>query len=275
MVFSSFFRKPEPPRVARFAEGRVGYAVGDIHGRADLLGAMLDKLESRLTADTRDAGPPIVIFLGDYIDRGPQSAAVLDLLQTRPVGFERHHLMGNHEQSMRAFLEAPLSNRGWLAHGGAETLMAYGVQPPPSLGSEDGQWVAVAQQLKQKLPEAHTAFLEGLKRYVEFGDYLFVHAGIDPNMAVDAQADTALYWIRDRFLNDRRVLPQRIVHGHTVSDHPHADARRIGLDTGAYASGVLSAARFENDMVEFLSVLDRAAHLRTDAAARRKRPRGH
>lgn len=275
MDFGRYFRKAPPPRAAKFPEGRVGYAVGDIHGRADLLLSMVNLLESRLAQDTRPDGPPIVVFLGDYVDRGQQSPAVLDLLLTRLQGFERRFLMGNHEQSMLAFLASPLENRGWLAHGGTETLMAYGVQPPPSLGSDDGQWLEVAAALKAKLPEAHAAFLVGLDRYVELGDYVFAHAGVDPDLALADQTDAALFWIRDRFLNDRRTLPQRIVHGHTPSDRPYADPRRIGLDTGAYASGILTAARFEGEAVEFLSVMDRAANARTDVSRRRKKARRH
>jgi serine/threonine protein phosphatase 1 len=176
---------------------------------------------------------------------------------------------------MLAFLAAPLENGGWLAHGGTETLMAYGVQPPPTLGSEDSHWIEVGAQLKANLPEAHAAFLVSLERQVQLGDYLFVHAGIDPELPLDKQNDTALFWIRDRFLNDRRPLSQRVVHGHTPADQPYADPRRIGLDTGAYASGILTAARFEGEGVEFLSVLDRAANARTDGSRRRKKARRH
>ncbi len=275
MDFAKFFRKAPPAWAAKFLEGRVGYAVGDIHGRADLLSQMLELLEGRQAQDTRAGGPPIVVFLGDYVDRGPQSAAVLDMLLTRPAGFERRFLMGNHEQSMLAFLISPLENGGWLAHGGTETLMAYGVQPPPTLGSEDSQWTDVGAQLKAKLPEAHAAFLNGLERQVQLGDYLFVHAGIDPDLPLDQQTDIARFWIRDRFLNDRRPLSQRVVHGHTPADQPYADPRRIGLDTGAYASGILTAARFEGESVEFLSVMDRAASARTDSSRRRKKARRH
>jgi|CXWL01.1.fsa_nt_gi serine/threonine protein phosphatase 1 len=275
MDFAQLFRKPAaaPAPLARFPDDRVGFAVGDIHGRADLLASLLNLVEGRALSDTRPGGPPIIIFLGDYIDRGRQSKAVIDLLLTRPEGFERRCLMGNHEQAMLAFLAAPLENRGWLAHGGTETLMAYGVQPPPSLGSDDSQWLDVAAKLKEKLPDTHAAFLAGLERYVQLGDYTFVHAGIDPDKALDEQTDTDLFWIRERFLTDRRPLQHRVVHGHTPGPKPYADPRRIGIDTGAYASGILTAARFEGDEVSFIQVMDRAAEARADTAKRNKKPR--
>lgn len=247
-----------PPPEARFPEGRVGFAVGDIHGRVDLLAEMLAMLEARASAENRPGGEPIVIFLGDYVDRGPQSAAVLDLLlQDRPAGYERRFLKGNHEQSMLAFLDDPLANRAWVLQGGAETLMAYGVQPPPPVGAQDEDWRNVAAQLNARVPSAHRAFLEGLERYVELGGYAFVHAGVDAARSLEEQTDDDLFWSRDRFLASKRRFSHRVVHGHTPSDQPFADARRVGVDTGAYASGTLTAARFEGAEVTFLSVTDR------------------
>jgi serine/threonine protein phosphatase 1 len=247
-----------PPPAAKFPDGRVGFAVGDIHGRADLLGEMLTMLEERAGEERRDGGAPIVVFLGDYVDRGPNSAAVIELLlQGRPHGYERHCLKGNHEQSMLDFIEAPLENRAWLLQGGAETLIAYGVQPPPPVGASDDDWIAVAAALKRRVPEAHIAFLNGLERYVAFGDYAFVHAGVDASRSLEEQTDDDLYWARDRFIASRKKFSHLVVHGHTPVDRPYADERRIAVDTGAYASGMLTAARFEGADVTFLSVSDR------------------
>lgn len=244
---------------ARFIEGRVGYAVGDIHGRADLLRAMLDMLEERAESDVREGGEPYVIFLGDYVDRGPHSAAVLDLLlQRRPRGFTRHYLKGNHEASMLAFLEQPLANKGWVSHGGSETLMSYGVHPPVSFGADDQMWIDVGEKFRAKVPHEHVAFLHLLERYVVLGDYAFVHAGVDVSRPIDQQTDSDLMWIRAKFLTARRRHQYRIVHGHTPAERPFADQRRIGVDTGAYASGTLSAVRLEGEAVDFLSVSDRA-----------------
>lgn len=252
-LLNMFERAPTPP--ARFPEGRVGYAIGDIHGRADLLAEMLAALELRERDDRRPNGPPIAIFLGDYVDRGPASAAVLDLLLLRrPTGFEVRHLRGNHEQSMLAFIDDPMSNRAWLLQGGAETLLSYGVQPPPPVGAQEQDWIGVAQLLRARLPNAHYDFLKGLERYVALGDYAFVHAGIDASRSLEEQTDADLYWARAAFIASKRPFSHRVVHGHTPVDTPYIDQRRIAVDTGAYASGVLTAARFEGEDVSFLSV---------------------
>lgn len=250
--------KQEPPPPSAFLEGRVGYAVGDIHGSVDLLAKMLMKLDAVAAADTRPAGPPIVVFLGDYVDRGSKPKAVLDLLlEQRPREFERHYLKGNHEQAMLAFLDEPLTNRAWVMHGGAETLRSYGVAPPPTVGGDDKVWVDAAQQLKAVLPPSHLEFLQGLERYLVLGDYAFVHAGVDTSRSIEEQTDADLYWSRGRFLADKRRFSHRIVHGHTPVERPYADQRRIAVDTGAYASGTLTAARFEGEMVSFIAVTAR------------------
>jgi serine/threonine protein phosphatase 1 len=219
---------------------------------------MLTMLEERANDERRDGGAPIVVFLGDYVDRGPNSASVIELLlQGRPHGYERHCLRGNHEQSMLQFMATPLENRAWVLQGGAETLMAYGVTPPPPVGTSDDDWLGVAAALKQRVPEAHVAFLNGLERYVELGGYAFVHAGVDVSRSLEEQTDDDLYWSRDRFIASRKKFSHRVVHGHTPVDRPYADQRRIAVDTGAYASGTLTAARFEGEAVTFLSVSDR------------------
>jgi serine/threonine protein phosphatase 1 len=247
-------------RPAAFIPGRVGYAVGDIHGRADLLNKLLTELEAVAGGEMRPDGVPIIVFLGDYVDRGPDARGVLDmLLSGRPQGYERRFLRGNHEQSMAAFMEAPLENRAWLLQGGAETLISYGVTPPAPIQASEDEWREVALKLAQNLPEAHKAFLDQLERYVELGGYAFVHAGVNPARPLDRQSDDDLYWARQAFLNSRRRFSHRVVHGHTPSQAPYADARRVGVDTGAYASGVLTAARFEGDQVSFVSVSDRPA----------------
>ncbi|MGE0740450.1 MAG: metallophosphoesterase [Hyphomonadaceae bacterium] len=246
------------PPASRFPDGRVGYAIGDIHGRADLLRQLLDRLEADAVADTRGDVPPICIFLGDYVDRGPDARGVIDLLLARrPRGFDLRHLKGNHEQAMLAFMAEPLANRAWVLQGGAETLNAYGVRPPSPLSATDEDWHAAAAALRANLPGAHLAFLEGLERYVALGDYAFVHAGIDAARTLEQQTDDDLFWARARFLASRRRFSHRVVHGHTPVDRPYADWRRVAVDTGAYASGVLTAARFEGADVSFISVSDR------------------
>lgn len=251
MAIFRFGRRKES--LSGFPPGRVGYAVGDIHGRADLLARMFDRLE----ADVRHAGEvsPIVVFLGDYVDRGTDSSEVIDLLLTgRPEGFERRFLKGNHEAAMLSFLDDPVANRAWLSHGGLETLASYNVRPLPSLGASAEEVAEAGASLRSHLPADHRSFFEALERYVVLGDYCFVHAGIDPARKLEAQSDADLFWIRGRFLEDQRRLPYTIVHGHTPVSGPYQDRRRIGLDTGAYFSGVLSAARFCDTTVDFLSV---------------------
>ncbi len=259
MGLMRFFER-KPPPAAKFPDGRVGYAVGDIHGRADLLSALLRKLEDSAEGDKREGGEPIVVFLGDYVDRGPNSSAAIDLLlQQRPRGFERRYLKGNHEQMMLDFIATPLANRAWLLQGGAETLSSYGVTPPSPLNASDDDWTAAAAQLKAAIPPAHTAFIDALERYVALGDYAFVHAGIDASRTLEKQTDDDLFWAREAFIASKRRFSHRVVHGHTPVDRPYADHRRVAVDTGAYASGVLTAARFEGEDVSFVSVSDRVA----------------
>lgn len=246
---------PAPAALARFPDGRVGYAVGDIHGRSDLLADLLTELEQRADADHRADGPPIVVFLGDYVDRGPDSAGVIEmLLRGRPAGCERRFLRGNHEQAMLAFMDDPVANKVWLLLGGAETLLSYGVQPPALRPSPEQDLIGTAQLLRARMPEAHYRFLAELERYVALGDYAFVHAGVDAARPLDQQTDDTLFWTRKAFLADRRQFSHRVVHGHTPVDEPHADARRIAVDTGAYATGRLSAVRLEGDAAAFLTV---------------------
>lgn len=257
MGWTRFFERKAPPP-ARFLEERVGYAVGDVHGRADLLTELIAALEERAEADKRAGGDPIVIFLGDYVDRGRESRRVLDiLLEGGPRGFTRRYLKGNHEDAMLAFMAAPLENRAWVLQGGAETLLSYGVQPPPPLGASDDDWRNVAAALNAALPDTHREFLHRLERYIVQGDYAFVHAGVDVNRPLEQQTDADLYWIRERFLSAKRPFSHRIVHGHTPVDRPYADQRRVAVDTGAYASGTLTAARFEGADLGFLSVSER------------------
>lgn len=214
---------------------------------------MIELLEARSIDDTRLAGPPIVVFLGDYVDRGHDSAGVIGMLAAgRPRHCECRYLRGNHEQSLMAFLDNPAANRGWVLQGGAETLMSYDVRPPPFNGSAQA-WEQAAAELRARMPAAHLEFLSSLERYVELGDYAFVHAGVDDTKPLAAQTDEALYWSRDTFVGSKRPFSHRVVHGHTPVDRPYADARRIAVDTGAYASGVLTAARFEGESVTFLT----------------------
>ncbi len=213
---------------------------------------MLSQIETAIAA-VAPFSRSIVVFSGDYIDRGRDSRRVIDLLLNwRPPHVERHFLMGNHEQLLLQFLEDPCSGDAWLSLGGAATLASYGVQPP-SVRSGSDALHAVCEALHARMPQTHLDFLRSLERYLAIGDFAFVHAGIDPRKTLDRQSDADLFWIRDRFLNHKRPMSHYVVHGHTPVTTPKADGMRISIDSGAYATGLLSAARIEGVEVSFLS----------------------
>jgi serine/threonine protein phosphatase 1 len=241
--------QPKTPRHV-FPAGRIGFAVGDIHGRADLLDRLLTQIEANgAGANER----PTLVFAGDYIDRGRDSRAVLDILTSaRACAFERRFLLGNHEQMLLDFLAHPASGRRWLQMGGMDTIASYGVRPPrPFAGDRELEDAACA--LRDAMPVSHLDFLQGLERFVEIGDCLFVHAGIDPKKPLKAQSDRDLLWIREPFLTYERRMSHRVVHGHTPVRTPSVSPERIAIDTGAYATGVLTAARLEGAGATFLT----------------------
>jgi serine/threonine protein phosphatase 1 len=243
---------------AQIPSGRRVYAVGDIHGRADLLIRLMQDLRED-SARGEYEGRPILIFLGDYVDRGFQSKEVIDVLLSDIVSpFETYFLKGNHEAAMTQFLSDPSVGPRWAEYGGAETLVSYGVQPPRTRTSLE-EWMQTSEALNAALPSEHLHFLSNLDLSVRIGDYLFVHAGVRPGVPLDQQTEQDLLWIREEFLGDRRGLDAVIVHGHTPEQRPHRDTRRVGLDTGAYLSGRLTAARFEHDRVEFIATEPRVA----------------
>lgn len=235
-----------------FSDGRVGYAVGDVHGRADLLKLMIARIEDDIRESR--AADPVIIFLGDYVDRGPSSRDVIDcLMRDIPAGVERRLLRGNHEAAMSYFLEEPWKGRAWLAHGGTHTLLSYGVAPP-ALGAGKPAFGRAAEALRAAMGARHLRFLDGLERCAIYGDYLFAHAGVDPRVPLHLQQDADFYWIRARFLKSDATFSHRVVHGHTPAAAPYLDRRRVGVDTGAYFSGRLTAARIERCEVSFLEV---------------------
>lgn len=241
---------PGPP--ALVPPGRRVYAVGDVHGRADLLNRLIDSIREDIAKGGFE-GRPILIFLGDYIDRGFQSKEVIDILLSEKLSpFETYFLKGNHEAAMLQFLRDPSIGPRWSEFGGAETLVSYGVRPPRMRTSMD-EWALASQQLNDVLPPEHLNFLTSLDLSVRVGDYVFVHAGVRPGVPLDQQTEYDMLWIRDEFLSDGRALGAVIVHGHTPASKPHRDSRRVGIDTGAYLSGKLTAARFEHDAVDFIS----------------------
>ena len=225
------------------------YAIGDIHGRDDLLRA----LHRQIQADVATAAPgvrPVVVYLGDYVDRGPGSLEVIDLLLNEPLkGFERVHLIGNHERMMLDFLEGP-PDPVWLFNGGTATLLSYGVAGL-SLSTEH-ELEHLRCGLAEALPSTHRGFLESLSLSHEEGDYLFVHAGVRPGRSLDLQEAQDMLWIRGPFLHSTADFGRRIVHGHTITPEPFVARNRIGIDTGAFFSGRLTCAVLEGADVRFL-----------------------
>jgi serine/threonine protein phosphatase 1 len=222
--------------------GALIYAVGDVHGRRDLLDILIAKIQAdaALTAEAR----PVVVFIGDYVDRGPDTrgvvAAVLALAQDG--AFEVRPLKGNHETQLLAFLEDPRAGPAWLDFGGGATLASYGVAPPTGR-TDEAAWEAARRAFASALPEAHLKFFQQLELAVVCGDYLFVHAGVRPGVPLNEQSEHDLLWIRDEFLTASRPFEKVVVHGHTPEAAPYLGRNRIGIDTGAYATATLTAVR--------------------------------
>jgi serine/threonine protein phosphatase 1 len=236
------------PLQAAVPAGEAVYAVGDIHGRADLLDDLLRRIARDATAHSDDQMRQL-IFLGDYVDRGSTSRGVIERLLGRPLpGFATVYLRGNHEQVMLDFLDGRSDGRAWLSYGGAETLMSYGVAV--SGRSTD----ALRGALAAALPPDHLAFLRACVLHHSAGDYVFVHAGARPGLALEAQDPLDLLWIRDDFLDVSEALPGKVVvHGHTIRKAPENLAYRINIDTGAFFSGRLTCVVLRSNTRRFLT----------------------
>lgn len=223
-------------------DGARVYAVGDIHGRLDLL----DDLLARIDADDARRGPAetAVIFLGDLIDRGPDSAGVVERLRGI-AGSDRRirFLAGNHEEILLEALRGDAKAlRLFCRIGGRETALSYGVGEAEYDACDYDE---LLQALDRVIPDAHRAFLSAFEDAITLGDYHFVHAGVRPGLPLDDQRTADLRWIRDGFLHHRGRLEKRIVHGHTVTEDVEFLPHRIGVDTGAYATGRLTALGLE------------------------------
>jgi serine/threonine protein phosphatase 1 len=221
-------------------------------------------MHERIAADLLESPPQEaeIVYLGDYIDRGPDSRGVIELLigrAGRGDGIGKTFLLGNHEHGMLEFMRDPYSDLGsiWLDWGGRETLESYGFTLPPVVLPTERE--DLGQGLARALPPSHRAFLEGLSTQAMLGDYLFAHAGVDPRKPLDQQALSDLTFIREPFLSWHldplyKPLPRKVVHGHTIAEEPQNLPHRVGVDTGAYAGGPLSCAVLEGESVRFLQV---------------------
>lgn len=247
MVRSSPTSQVDAPR-ARVPEGTRIYAIGDIHGRLDLL----DEVLARVEADTamHPASNAINVFLGDYVDRGPDSKRVLERLISCCVAQPTVCLMGNHEAFLREFLNNPDILSTWRRYGGLDTLLSYGLTP--TMKTEAQERRKLASDLNRLLPSSHREFLSSLKRYFICGDFFFVHAGVRPGISLTEQSEDDLLWIRDDFLECKNDFGKVIVHGHTPVLEPDVRSNRINIDTGAYATGRLTCLVLENHEVRFI-----------------------
>ncbi len=240
-------------RETRVPDGVRVYAIGDVHGRADLLQKLYDKIKSDLGENGAPGEQAAIVFLGDYIDRGFQSRDVIEFLSAGAFdGFEPRFLKGNHEEAFLKFLDDASIGPKWAEFGGRETLVSYQVQPP-RLQEDLDDWERARRELVDRMPTHHRSFLDNLEVCLTLGDYVFVHAGLKPGLALEDQSEKDLLWIRDEFLYDKDPFKQVVVHGHTPIAEPHRDFRRISVDTGAYMSGKLTAACLFEDKVTFIS----------------------
>lgn len=236
-----------PPAAASTpAETRI-YAVGDIHGRVDLLAETTDLIDEDLAR--RPVAYAVEIYLGDYVDRGADSKGVIDLLSTRLVQNNAICLRGNHEELLERFLNHSDVLESWLKLGGLQTLASYGIHLRPDR-SETPE--ALQARFRRAFPRSHTLFLKCLKPWICCGDYLFVHAGIRPRVPFDRQTMHDLLWIRDEFLNSAHHHGKCIVHGHTPVPHPDLRPNRINIDTGAWQTGTLTCVVLEGTAIQFL-----------------------
>jgi serine/threonine protein phosphatase 1 len=231
------------PSPAELPPGKRVYAVGDVHGCRDRLVALHGLIAADLAA--RPIAAPELVHLGDLVDRGPDSAGVVDLLSAGPpiAGLPTANLMGNHEFMMLAALSAADADAAdlWMSNGGAATLESWHVPP----GAEPNEW-------PRFIPARHLAFLRALAITHRAGPYFFVHAGVRPGVPLSQQTRSDMLWIRDPFLSFAGDFGAVIVHGHTPRVEPEVRPNRIGIDTAAVLGGPLTCAVLEADSLGFL-----------------------
>jgi serine/threonine protein phosphatase 1 len=236
-------RMPRAPRGVRI------YAIGDIHGRVDLLDAVLERIDADLEKNPISMG--IEVYLGDYVDRGPASREVIDRLVARNRTFRAVFLKGNHEAYLTDFITNPSVLMDWWRYGALETFRSYGIIPPP-IDSGSKVQAQLAETFKYALPDSHRRFMSNLKSSFTCGDFFFVHAGVRPGISLAKQREEDLLWIRQDFLLCEDQFSKIIVHGHTPVSEPEIHRNRINIDTGAYATGRLTCLRLEDDQINFI-----------------------
>jgi Calcineurin-like phosphoesterase len=222
------------------------YVTGDVHGRADLLSDVIARIDDDLRR--RPIPHAVEVYLGDYVDRGPHSRTVLDLLAVRLVANQAVCLRGNHEAVMEDFLRDPDVLPYWQQLGGMQTLASYGIE------LRDGTDTAneLHRRFVAAFPRTHELLMQCLRDKFACGDFLFVHAGIRPGVLLDRQDPNDLIWIREEFLDSRQDHGRFIVHGHTPVPHPDIRHNRINIDTAAWRSGMLTCIAIEGSTILFL-----------------------
>jgi serine/threonine protein phosphatase 1 len=255
-MFERIFGRPRKPaaNAARVPDGSRIYAIGDIHGRLDLL----RKLHGIIGEDVANfAGQrKVLVYLGDYVDRGLQSRETVDYLLEDPLpGFERVFLMGNHERALLDFLADPRVALDWMTYGGDATLYSYGVgiEGPRT---QPATLAKAQEKFRANLPESHWAFYQSLALTHAEGDYVFVHAGLRPGVPIERQQEKDVLWIRDEFLDSEENFGKVVVHGHSITRVPEVKKNRIGIDTGAFASDKLTCLVLEGETGRFLDTVD-------------------
>ena len=215
------------------------YAIGDIHGRLDLLTRMHAWIAADAAASTADRR--VLVYIGDYVDRGPHSSGVIDLLIDQPLpGFEIVHLLGNHEDAMLRFPDDVSIGPTWLTYGGVATLLSYDVELSSTDWHDERVLRRLQGEVRRRVPRRHVEFMRAMKLTHVEGDYLFVHAGIRPGIPLERQEREDLLWIRSDFLEAQEDHGRIVVHGHTISEKPDIRPNRIGIDTGAFFSDRLT-----------------------------------
>ncbi|ATU92276.1 serine/threonine protein phosphatase [Phyllobacterium zundukense] len=222
---------------------RAVYIIGDVHGCLKELLA----LERTISDDAASLpAKKLIIMLGDYVDRGPASAQVIDhLIDVCPEGFERLCLTGNHDMAMLEYLDGRLALSTWLQMGGDATLLSYGIDVEHLKQIYKSQ-AKLDEIIRRAVPVRHAEFLRTLPILITAGKFLFVHAGIRPSIPIQEQKDEDLVFIRSEFFNNSHLLKHWVIHGHTPIDKPVRDGKRFNLDTGAFYTGKLSALRLWN-----------------------------
>lgn len=254
-VLRKLFAGTASANAPRIPDGERVFAIGDIHGRLDLFEALMAAIETQ--DQQRGPAQTTIILLGDLIDRGPGSLGVLALArqwqqERRKAGQALHILMGNHEEMLLESLERVEVLRHFVQHGGRETILSFGLDEKTY---SSASWEELQALMQRIIAQEWIDFIKSFEQSLHIGDYTFVHAGIRPGVPMEAQTPADLRWIREPFLSSEQAHGSVIVHGHTIAEAVEWRRNRIGIDTGAYQSGRLTALVLEGDQRSLLSTV--------------------